>query len=49
LSNRGFGPPPLDQPYHVVADHIVRFSLAGIEATRKRAGTNGKAQANDES
>lgn len=46
---RHVGPPPLELPNHVVADHIVRFSLAGIAETRRRAESNGKARANDES
>ena len=47
--SRHVGPPPLELPNQVVADHIVRFSLAGIAETRRRAGSNGKARANDRS
>jgi hypothetical protein len=33
------GPPPLDADADALAEHIYRFSLAGLRAMRRKTGT----------
>jgi AcrR family transcriptional regulator len=40
--SRHVGPPPLELPNETVADHVVRFSLAGMAEARRRAGAEDK-------